>query len=164
VIFLDEPTTGLDLPGRQVMWQAISDLARLGVTVFLTTQNLEEADRLADHVAVIDGGRVVAAGTPAELKKLVAGQRLDLLLAGAAAFGAVDRAAGDRAIARDPAGLTIGLATDGTAAQVRALLDEIDPQRSAVRSFAVHTATLDDVFLALTSRAAARPEQERPDA
>ena len=116
VIFLDEPTTGLDVPSRQVMWQVISGLAGRGVTVFLTTQYLEEADQLADRVAVIDGGRVVAEGPPAELKKLVAGQRLDLLLADAVAFGAAARRAGGRVISSDPARLTLSVPTDGTAA------------------------------------------------
>ena len=160
VIFLDEPTTGLDLPSRQVMWQAVRDLADRGVTVFLTTQYLEEADMLADQVAVIDGGRVVAEGTPAHLKRLVAAQRLDLLLADAAAFDRVAGHAGSRAVFADADRLALGLATDGTAAHVRALLDELDPERSAVRSFSVHTATLDDVFLAVTGHAATRPEKE----
>jgi len=160
VIFLDEPTTGLDLPSRRVMWQAIRDLADGGATVFLTTQYLEEADLLAGQIAVIDGGRVVAEGTPAQLKKLVAGQRLDLLLADAAAFDRVARHAGGRIITADADHLTIGVATDGTAAHVRALLDELDPERSAVRSFSVHTATLDDVFLVVTGHAATRPDQE----
>jgi ABC-2 type transport system ATP-binding protein len=160
VIFLDEPTTGLDLPSRQVMWQAVRDLADRGVTVFLTTQYLEEADMLAGQIAVIDGGRVVAEGTPAHLKQLVAAQRLDLLLADAAAFDRVAGHAGGRAVFTDPDRLTIGVATDGTAGHVRALLDELDPGRSAVRSFSVHTATLDDVFLAVTGRTASRPEKE----
>jgi ABC-2 type transport system ATP-binding protein len=160
VIFLDEPTTGLDLPSRQVMWQAVRDLADRGVTVFLTTQYLEEADMLADQVAVIDGGRVVAEGTPGRLKTLVAGQRLDLLLADAAAYDGVARRAGRRTVTADADRLAIGVATDGTAAHVRALLDELDPERSAVRSFSVHTATLDDVFLAVTGHAATRPDQE----
>jgi ABC-2 type transport system ATP-binding protein len=160
VIFLDEPTTGLDLPSRQALWQVIGDLADRGVTVFLTTQYLEEADLLASHIAVIDGGRVVADGSPADLKKLVAGQRLDLALADGAAFDAIARLAGDRAVTADPGKLTIGLATEGTAAEVRALLDEFDPDRSAVRSFSVHTTTLDDVFLALTSGTAGRSEVE----
>jgi ABC-2 type transport system ATP-binding protein len=150
VIFLDEPTTGLDLPGRQVMWQVIAGLAGLGVTVFLTTQYLEEADLLATRIAVLDGGRVVAEGTPAELKQLVAEQSLDLLLADAAAFDRVAARAAGRAQRGDPDRLAISLPTDGTAAQVRALLDELDPERSAVRSFSVRTATLDDVFLAVT--------------
>jgi ABC-2 type transport system ATP-binding protein len=160
VVFLDEPTTGLDLPSRQVMWQVISDLARRGVTVFLTTQYLEEADQLADRVAVIDGGRVVAEGIPADLKQLVAEQRLDLLLADAAALDAAARRAGGRAVGRDPGRLTLSVPTDGSAAQIRALLDELDPGRSAVRSFDVHTATLDDVFLALTGHATTPADQE----
>jgi ABC-2 type transport system ATP-binding protein len=160
VIFLDEPTTGLDLPSRQSLWQMIADLADRGVTVFLTTQYLEEADLLADRVAVLDGGRVVAHGTPGDLKKLVAGQRLDLVLADGAAFDAVARLAGGRAVTADPGSLTIGVATEGTAGQVRALLDEFDPDRSAVRSFSVHSTTLDDVFLALTSGTPRRPETE----
>jgi ABC-2 type transport system ATP-binding protein len=151
VIFLDEPTTGLDLPSRQALWQVIGELADSGVTVFLTTQYLEEADLLAGRIAVIDGGRVVADGTPGDLKKLVAGQRLDLVLADSAAFAAVARLAGGRAVAADRGSLTIGVTTEGTAGEVRALLDEFDPGRSAIRSFSVHTTTLDDVFLALTS-------------
>ena len=160
VIFLDEPTTGLDLPSRQALRQVVAGLAETGVTVFLTTQYLEEADLLASRIAVIDGGRVVASGTPGDLKKLIAGQRLDLVLADGAAFDAVTRLAGHRAVTTDPAGLTIGVATGGSAGEVRALLDEFDPDRSAVRSFSVHSPTLDDVFLALTSRTAGRPETE----
>jgi ABC-2 type transport system ATP-binding protein len=160
VIFLDEPTTGLDVRSRQAVWQVVADLAGSGVTIFLTTQYLEEADRLADRIAVLDGGRVVADGTSEALKRQVAGQRLDLVLADAPAFDEVARLLDGRAVQRDPERLTIGVATDGSAAQVRALLDEVDPARRAVRRFAVHSATLDDVFLALTGRPADRPETE----
>jgi ABC-2 type transport system ATP-binding protein len=160
VVFLDEPTTGLDLRGRQAIWQVITGLAGSGVTIFLTTQYLEEADRLADRVAVVDGGRVVADGSSAQLKRQIAEQRLDLVLADGSAFEEVARFLGERAVQRDPGRLTIGVATDGSAAQVRAVLDEVDPGRRAVRRFAVHTATLDDVFLALTGRPAGRPEKE----
>jgi ABC-2 type transport system ATP-binding protein len=160
VIFLDEPTTGLDLRSRQAVWQVVAGLAGSGVTIFLTTQYLEEADRLADRIAVLDGGRVVADGTSEALKRQVAGQRLDLVLADAPAFDEVARLLDGRAVQRDPERLTIGVATDGSAAQVRALLDEVDPARRAVRRFAVHSATLDDVFLALTGRPADRPETE----
>jgi len=153
VIFLDEPTTGLDLPGRLVLWRVITQLSDSGVTVFLTTQYLEEADQLADRIAVIDGGRVVAEGTPGELKRRAAAQRLELRLAGAGAFEQVALAAGDRVIHADRGGLIIGVATDGTAAQVRALLDELDPGRRAVAAFSVRSATLEDVFLALTGHA-----------
>jgi ABC-2 type transport system ATP-binding protein len=153
VIFLDEPTNGLDPRSRQAMWQVINGLVGSGVTVFLTTQYLEEADQLAGRIAVLDSGRVVAEGTSA-------GQRLDLELTDALAFDEVARCLGARAISSDPSRLTIGVATDGSAAQVRALLDEVDPLRRAVRRFVVHGATLDDVFFALTGHVAGRPEQE----
>ena len=154
VIFLDEPTTGLDPRSRQQMWEVISGLAGRGVTIFLTTQYLEEADQVADKIALVDDGRVVAEGTAAQLKQRVAGQRLDLVARTAADFAGLARRLGDRAIRADIAELVLGVATDGSAAQVRDLLDELDPDRRAVASFAVHTPTLDDVFLALTGSAA----------
>jgi ABC-2 type transport system ATP-binding protein len=161
VVFLDEPTTGLDPRSRQDLWQVVTGLASSGVTVFLTTQYLEEADRLAGRIAVLDGGRIVAEGSPAELKEQVAGQRLDLVLADAAAFEAAVRRLAGRAVQVDPDRRTVGVATDGSAAHVRALLDEVDPGRRAVERFAVHSATLDDVFLALTGQPAGRPEAGR---
>jgi ABC-2 type transport system ATP-binding protein len=164
VVFLDEPTTGLDPRSRQAMWRVVTGLTESGVTVFLTTQYLEEADQLADRIAVIDGGKVVADGTPTRLKQQVAGQRLDLTLADADAFDDLARDLGGRAVHSDRGQLTIGVATDGSAAHVRALLDELDPQRRTVRSFAVHGATLDDVFLALTGHATTRPEPEKETA
>jgi ABC-2 type transport system ATP-binding protein len=154
VIFLDEPTTGLDPRSRQQMWEVISGLAGRGVTIFLTTQYLEEADQVADKIALVDDGRVVAEGSAAQLKQRVAGQRLDLVARTAADFAGLARRLGDRAIRADIADLVLGVATDGSAAQVRDLLDELDPDRRAVASFAVHTPTLDDVFLALTGSAA----------
>ncbi|NJC73173.1 ATP-binding cassette domain-containing protein [Planosporangium thailandense] len=160
VIFLDEPTTGLDPHARQGMWHVIAGLVTSGVTVFLTTQYLEEADRLADRVAVVDGGRVVAEGSPAELKTRFADQRLDLTLADPAAFEAACTLLGRRAVRCDRDHLTLAVATDGSAAHVRALLDEVDPHRRAVRRFALHDATLDDVFLALTGHAATASEKE----
>ncbi len=163
VIFLDEPTTGLDLRSRQAMWRVITGLASSGVTVLLTTQYLDEADRLADRIAVVDGGRVVADGTAAQLKTQVADQRLELRLADAPAYAEVARRLDGRAVRSDPDRLTIGVATDGSAAHVRAVLDEVDPGRAAVASFAVHIATLDDVFLALTGHAATAPERQTAD-
>jgi len=150
VIFLDEPTTGLDLPSRQATWRNISARARDGITILLTTQYLEEADQLADRIALLDGGAIVAQGSPAELKTRVAERRLDLTLADPVSFEGVARRLGDRAVTHDPTQLLLGVATDGSAANVRALLDEVDPHRDAVSAFTVHTATLDDVFLALT--------------
>jgi ABC-2 type transport system ATP-binding protein len=160
VVFLDEPTTGLDPRSRQAVWRVVGDLAGAGASIFLTTQYLEEADRLAGRVAVLDGGRVVADGTSAQLKEQVAGHRLDLVLAGPAAFEEAARRLAGRVVQRDPARLTLGVATDGSAAEVRALLDEVDPARRDVDRFALHSATLDDVFLALTGRPADRPDDD----
>ena len=150
VIFLDEPSAGLDPPSRQRMWQVIAGLAASGVTVFLTTQYLEEADRLAGRIAVLDAGRLVAEGTAAELKQRVTARWLDLTCSDALAFAGVSRYFDQRAVHVDPVGLTVGVATDGSAAQVRALLDEVDPGRCLIADFAVRGATLDDVFLTLT--------------
>jgi len=150
VIFLDEPTTGLDPRSRLAAWQMIAGLAGSGVTVLLTTQYLEEADRLADRIAVLDGGRVVAAGSPAELKAQVGDQRLDLEFADVDAFEAAARRLAARVIRRDETRRCLGVATDGSAAQVRGLLDEVDPDRGRLTRFAMSAPTLDDVFLALT--------------
>jgi ABC-2 type transport system ATP-binding protein len=157
VIFLDEPSTGLDPHSRLTMWRVIADLAASGVTIFLTTQYLEEADRLADRIAVLDAGHLVAEGTAAELKQRFAARRLDLTCPDTAALAQLSqhlsRHAGIRAVHTDPATLTVGVATDGSAAQVRALLDAADPDRALVAGFAVHDVTLDDVFLSLTGHA-----------
>jgi ABC-2 type transport system ATP-binding protein len=160
VIFLDEPTTGLDPRSRQAVWDEVAALAAAGTTVFLTTQYLDEADRLADRIAVIDGGRVVAEGTPAELKRRVADQCLDLVMADVQAYDEIAPLLAGRTILSDPHALRLGVATDGSAAHVRALLDEIDPQRDAVERFSVHDATLDDVFLALTGHATIPAQKE----
>jgi ABC-2 type transport system ATP-binding protein len=151
VLFLDEPTTGLDPRSRQSMWQVVGELAERQVSVFLTTQYLEEADRLADHIVMLDRGRIVAQGTAAELKRRVAEQRLVLTLAGPDALAEVAWTLGDRAIEVDRGELMIVARCGGDARQVRALLDEIDPHRSAIDDFAIRDATLDDVFLELTN-------------
>jgi ABC-2 type transport system ATP-binding protein len=153
VIFLDEPTTGLDPQSRLTAWRAIAGLAADGVTVFLTTQYLDEADRLAGQIAVLNGGLLVAMGTSAELKRRVAAQRLDLTCSNAEAFEQVRSLLTNRVVHLDRAARTVGVATDGSAAQVRALLDQADPGRDLVASFAVRGATLDDVFFTLTAPA-----------
>jgi ABC-2 type transport system ATP-binding protein len=163
VIFLDEPTTGLDPRSRQALWDVVSAQAAQGVTVFLTTQYLDEADRLADRIAVVDQGHIVAEGTAAELKQRVAGERLDVTLIDAATFDAVLAELGSRAVHVDRPGLTIGVATSGDACSTRGLLDEIDPTRCRIGRFALHTASLDDVFLELTGDHASTFEKENVD-
>ncbi|WP_395361828.1 ATP-binding cassette domain-containing protein [Streptomyces sp. YH02] len=153
VMFLDEPTTGLDPRSRRELWQAVRELSDAGTTVFLTTQYLEEADRLADRIAVLGKGRTLAEGAPAELKARYAAHRLDVVASGEESYARLtDRA--DRtgpAATHDPETRTLGIPTDGSAAHVRELLDTLDPERRDIARFGLHTATLDDVFLTLTA-------------
>jgi ABC-2 type transport system ATP-binding protein len=165
VIFLDEPTTGLDPRSRQALWDTVRELVAAGTTVLLTTQYLEEADRLADRIALMNGGRIVAEDTPAELKRTAAEHRLVVTAAGrdanerilARLRGAGHSAPGAEPLAPGPEPLTLELPTDGGAAAVRRLLDELDPGRTDVAAFAVRTATLDDVFLSLTAHPSPEP-------
>jgi len=150
VIFLDEPTTGLDPRSRQAMWDVVTGLAATGVTVFLTTQYLDEADRLADTIAVLDRGRIVAEGSARELKQRVGGARLELQATDATSHTELNDAARDRVVQVDRAALTLNVATDGSAADARALFDAIDPDGTRIARFELQTAGLDDVFLSLT--------------
>ena len=154
VIFLDEPTTGLDPRSRRDMWQIVRDLVARGVTVLLTTQYLEEADQLADRIALLDRGRVVARGTPAELKRRVPGGHVELRFPDDHARTAAAAALG---VAPDPAGeaLVLRVPGDGGVRSLRALLDRLDAAAVEVDTLAVRTPDLDDVFLALTGRPAA---------
>ncbi|MER5335645.1 ATP-binding cassette domain-containing protein [Micromonospora sp. NPDC002717] len=150
VVFLDEPTTGLDPRSRQAMWQIVRDLVADGVTIFLTTQYLEEADQLADRIAVLDHGRLVAEGSAAELKRLVPGGHISLRFADRAGFDSAVVALGDSS--RDAAELTLHVPSDGGVRSLRNVLDLLDSQSIAVESLSVHTPDLDDVFLALTGQ------------
>ncbi|CAL9375495.1 Daunorubicin_doxorubicin resistance ATP-binding protein DrrA [Actinosynnema sp. ALI-1.44] len=148
VIFLDEPTTGLDPASRATMWDAIRDLVHTGTTIFLTTQYLEEADRLADRIVVLHKGKVAAEGTADALKAQVGGDRVDLSFATAADLGA--------ATARldgfpDPERLVLSVPSDGSAAHLHRLLDDLRAAGVPVTRVSSHRPTLDDVFLALTA-------------
>jgi ABC-2 type transport system ATP-binding protein len=151
IIFLDEPTTGLDPRSRRTMWDIIGELVAGGVTIFLTTQYLEEADRLADQIAVLDQGRVVARGTPADLKARIGGSHVRLRLADEASLGAA--LALLPGAAREQADdLVVRVPGDGSASSLRALLNRLDAHSVQVEEFSVHTPDLDDVFLALTGQ------------
>src|SRR5579875_1760152 len=148
IIFLDEPTTGLDPRSRRTMWQIIRNLAADGVTIFLTTQYLEEADRLADQIALLDRGTIVAEGTPGELKRLVPGGHVVLRLADASALTAARAAAGTGSA--DEEALTLTIPGDGSVRSLRLLLGRLDEARVDVAGLMVRTPDLDDVFLTLT--------------
>jgi ABC-2 type transport system ATP-binding protein len=148
VIFLDEPTTGLDPRSRHTVWDIVRSVVSDGTTVLLTTQYLDEADELADRVAVLDGGRVVADGTPDELKRLVPGGHLRLRFADPATFAAAGRLL-DRPTT-DDAALTLTVPSDGGTHALRAVLDRLDAADLEVDDLSIHTPDLDDVFFALT--------------
>jgi ABC-2 type transport system ATP-binding protein len=156
IIFLDEPTAGLDPRSRRTMWQIIRELVAGGVTIFLTTQYLEEADQLADRIAVLDHGRLVAEGTAAQLKRQVPGGHVRLRFAGAAGLELAARALPEGS--RDDEALTLQVPGDGGARSLRALLDRLDGAGVEVEELSVHTPDLDDVFLALTGRTDGRTD------
>ncbi|HET6918292.1 MAG TPA: ATP-binding cassette domain-containing protein [Jiangellaceae bacterium] len=157
VIFLDEPTAGLDPRTRRTMWEIIRSLVADGVTIFLTTQYLEEADRLADRIALLDRGGLVAEGTADELKRLIPGGHIRLQFADPAAL---DMAAGVFAgSTRDDDALALQVPSDGGVGSLRAVLDHLDVAAIDVDALSVHTPDLDDVFLAMTGR----PAEDRND-
>jgi ABC-2 type transport system ATP-binding protein len=148
IIFLDEPTTGLDPRSRHTMWQITRELVAGGVTVLLTTQNLDEADQLADRIGVLDQGRIVAEGTPNQLKRRIPGGRVRLHFRDAADVGAAASVLGAESF--DDDALVLDIPTDGTPRSLRSLLDQLDERALGVESVTVETPDLDDVFFALT--------------
>jgi ABC-2 type transport system ATP-binding protein len=152
VIFLDEPTTGLDPRSRRTMWDAIRDLAAGGVTILLTTQYLDEADELADRIAVLDHGRIVAEGTADDLKRRIPGGHVRLQFpepdALRAAAGMLDAASADEER------LELQVPSDASVASVRRLLEQLDAADIEVAHLSIHTPDLDDVFFAVTGQPA----------
>jgi ABC-2 type transport system ATP-binding protein len=158
VVFLDEPTTGLDPRSRRTMWEIIRELVAGGATILLTTQYLEEADELADRAALLDQGRLIAEGTPEELKRLVSGGHVRLQVADAGTLEHAAKALGVAA-GHDEA-LALQIPSDGSVRSLRALLDRLDREGIEPVELSVHTPDLDDVFLALTGHT--KEENETP--
>jgi ABC-2 type transport system ATP-binding protein len=152
VIFLDEPTTGLDPGGRHGMWESIRQLVADGVTIFLTTQYLEEADELADQIAVLDQGRIVAQGTASELKARIPGGRVRLQLASPQALHAAAALLDSATCDEDQ--LQINVSTDGSVASLRHLLGLLDGANLEVEDLSIHNPNLDDVYFAVTGHSA----------
>ncbi len=148
LIFLDEPTAGLDPRSRRAMWQIVRELVGAGTTVFLTTQDLDEADQLADHIAVLDHGRLVAEGTPDELKRRVPGGHIRLYFADSETLDRAAAVVGDGAHDRDT--LTLRVPTEGTPHSLVALLDRLERHSGRPERITVDASDLDDVFFALT--------------
>ncbi|MFB6553403.1 ATP-binding cassette domain-containing protein [Streptomyces sp. NPDC056405] len=148
IIFLDEPTTGLDPRSRHNMWQIIRELVTGGVTVFLTTQYLEEADQLADRIAVLNDGRIAAQGSAEELKRLIPGGHIRLRFTDPAAYQSAASALGE--VTRDDEALALRLPSDGSQRELRSVLDRLDSAGVEADELTVHTPDLDDVFFALT--------------
>jgi ABC-2 type transport system ATP-binding protein len=159
IIFLDEPTTGLDPRSRHMMWRIVRELVARGVTIFLTTQYLDEADELADRIGVLDRGRLVAAGTAEELKRRVPGGHIRLQFTDTAGLDAAARVL--RGCSRDDDALALQVPSDGSVRSLRALLDRLDAASIEVDGLSVHTPDLDDVFFALTGDAAEEKELVR---
>jgi ABC-2 type transport system ATP-binding protein len=149
VIFLDEPTTGLDPRSRRTMWQIVRDLVADGVTIFLTTQYLEEADQLADQIALLDHGTLIAYGTADELKRMVSGGHVQLRFTGADALRQASVLLGGQA---DQDSLALRVPSDGSVPALRGLLTRLDDAGIDIAELTVHTPDLDDVFLILTEK------------
>jgi ABC-2 type transport system ATP-binding protein len=158
LIFLDEPTTGLDPRSRRTMWRSIRELAADGVTIFLTTQYLDEADQLAGRIAVLDRGRIVAEGSPGELKRRIPGGHVGLQFAAPDAWKSAAALLGQ--VSRDEENLTLQVPSDGTVPSLRRLLGRLDDAGIEVEQLSIHTPDLDDVFFAVTGRPSSEQEQD----
>ncbi|NUP35503.1 MAG: ATP-binding cassette domain-containing protein, partial [Streptomyces sp.] len=158
IIFLDEPTTGLDPRSRHTMWQIIRELVSGGVTVFLTTQHLDEADELADRIALLNNGKIAAEGTADELKRLIPGGHVRLRFTDPAAYR--NAATTLREATRDDEALSLQIPSDGSQRELRSILDWLDTAGIEADELTVHTPDLDDVFFALTDSAAV-PNQSK---
>ncbi|HEX6035913.1 MAG TPA: ATP-binding cassette domain-containing protein [Anaerolineales bacterium] len=152
ILFLDEPTTGLDPRSRLTMWKLITDLLTSGVTVFLTTQYLEEADQLADKIALIDQGRIIAEGTAEQLKQQVGRERVELTFTRPHDFQSACRVLERQVVHADEQKNRISIVMDGSPRQLKSILDEMEQATIEVETLSLRKPTLDDVFLTITGR------------
>ncbi len=160
ILFLDEPTTGLDPRSRITIWEIIKKLMSQGTTILLTTQYLDEADKLADKIAVLDHGKIIAEGTADELKAMVGKERLEITIEKNSDFAkAVSVVTGENKEV-DEDERRIGVATDGTVSDLKRVLDAMETNGIEVETFSLHKPTLDDVFLKLTGHAAEIAEKK----
>jgi ABC-2 type transport system ATP-binding protein len=165
VIFLDEPTTGLDPRSRLIMWDIIEQLVAAGTTILLTTQDMDEADRLADRIVVIDGGKIIAEGTSDELKQRVGSERLEITIAKTSSLEAARKAIGndDDDVHFDLKRRTFSLAARGGVSQLKQVLSRLEEASVAVENVSFHSPTLDDVFLTFTGHAATKQPSEEAE-
>jgi ABC-2 type transport system ATP-binding protein len=166
VIFLDEPTTGLDPRSRLIMWDIIEQLVAAGTTILLTTQDMDEADRLADRIVVIDGGKIIAEGTSDELKQRIGSERLEITIAKTSSLEAARKAIGeedDDDVHFDLKRRTFSLAARGGVSQLKQVLSRLEEASVAVENVSFHSPTLDDVFLTFTGHAATKQPSEEAE-
>lgn len=154
VLFLDEPTTGLDPRSRFMMWDMIKTLAASGTTILLTTQYMDEADRLADQVVVIDNGKVIAEGTADQLKAKVGADRLEIMIAEQSDFKKAQKVIDGEALQADPQRRVVSIATKSGVQELKRVLQRLEEARVEAESISLHRPTLDDVFLSLTGHTA----------
>lgn len=157
IIFLDEPTTGLDPRSRLIMWDIIEQLVAAGTTIFLTTQDMDEADRLADRIVVIDGGKIIAEGTSDELKLRVGSERLEITIAEASSLEKARKAFDGDSLHINSERRTLSLAAKGGVQQLKQILSRLDEAGVDVENVSSHRPTLDDVFLTLTGHTTGQP-------
>jgi ABC-2 type transport system ATP-binding protein len=160
IIFLDEPTTGLDPKSRLTMWEMVKKLVESGTTILLTTQYMEEADQLADEIVVIDGGKVIAEGTPDELKAQVGSDRLEIMISKKSSFEKAKNAIDSESLQADADRRVLSIAAKGGVKDLKQVLQKLEAAEVEVESVELRRPTLDDVFLTLTGHVATQEEDD----
>lgn len=161
ILFLDEPTTGLDPRSRIKIWEVIRKLLREGTTILLTTQYLEEADKLADKIAVLDHGKIIAMGSATELKAMVGTERLEIVISEGSDFEKAKEAVSSESFTVKEEDRTISLAIANPVGDVKRVLDSMERSGISLESFSLHKPTLDDVFLKLTGASTVEANKEK---